>query len=345
MKVLFACLKYDYGIASRGISLERKELLPSFSNLGCEVVEFWLEDHGFPNDIDGLQQKLIERAEKENPNLIFMVLMQDEITIQTLDLLKEKYITANWFCDDQWRFNDFSSLIAPHLSYVLTVDKYSVYKYKRIGIKNPILVQWAPVDKDDNYFNASSYECEVSFVGSWNPTREWYVERLRKAGIIVECFGDGWKNGRVTYEEMKRIFHTSKINLNLSNSIPNNMDFYFYLFSSLYRCLFNYSKLKKIIKSFVISFKSTKRIEQLKARMFEIPGFSGFMISQYGLALEDYYSIGKEIAIFSSPEELVRQIRYYLQNDSIRESMRKDAYLRTANYSYTKYIEKFIKSI
>ena len=104
-KVLFACLKYDYGRKERGISIERKAMLPAFWENKCEVVEFWLEENGFPDNLDLLQTNLIKAAENSNPDLIFFVLMNYEIKLDTLDYLKKRYTIINWFCDDQWRFD------------------------------------------------------------------------------------------------------------------------------------------------------------------------------------------------------------------------------------------------
>ena len=71
-KVLFACLKYDYGRKERGVSIERKAMLPAFWENKCEVVEFWLEENGFPDNLDLLQTNLIKTAENSNPDLIFL---------------------------------------------------------------------------------------------------------------------------------------------------------------------------------------------------------------------------------------------------------------------------------
>ncbi|MCD8044115.1 MAG: glycosyltransferase [Bacteroides sp.] len=66
-----------------------------------------------------------------------------------------------------------------------------------------------------------------------------------------------------------------------------------------------------------------KNVEQLKARIFEIPGYNGFLLSQYTLSVEDFYYIGKEIAIFTNVEELVKSIHYFLVHDIQRETIRK----------------------
>lgn len=57
---------------------------------------------------------------------------------------------------------------------------------------------------------------DVSFVGSCTPYRREWVEYLRGKGIDVKTFGNGWKgSGRVSHEEMVRVFNQSRVNLNL----------------------------------------------------------------------------------------------------------------------------------
>ncbi len=345
MKVLCACLKYDYGIEKRGVSLEKQSILPSFEKCGVEVVYFWLEEHGFPSNLNQLQIQLIIAAEKCSPDLIFFMLMKNEIRLETIDKLNLKYKTVNWFSDDQWRFNIYSKFVAKHFSYVLTVDKFSIPKYHKYGVNNVNLVQWAPVSVDADYCEAPDYLYDVSFVGSKNPTREWIIKKLRKDGINVVCFGSGWKNGRVSFNEMRDIFQHSKINLNLSNSVPKDISYYGYVFKLIIVSMFclNRNKIKASLKSVKQLFSGAKRVEQLKARMFEIPGFCGFMLSQYSLALDDYYNIGSEVAIFSNIDELEIQIKYYLCESETREKLRRASYFRTKKYSYYKYINNFLK--
>ncbi|GAH96354.1 unnamed protein product, partial [marine sediment metagenome] len=51
------------------------------------------------------------------------------------------------------------------------------------------------------------------------------------------------------------------------------------------------------IKSLREFMRSKKRIEQIKARNFEIPALGGFQLTNYCLSLEDYFEIGKEIVM------------------------------------------------
>lgn len=173
MRILAALLKYDYGIKNRGESLEKLVFVPAMENAGAEVKTFWLEENGYPNDIEGLQKKLIDSADSINPNYIFFILMRDEIKIETIKKLSEKYATINWFCDDQWRFDNFTKFVAPFLNYSITMDKYSVNKFKDLGCK-VIHSQWATNEFIENIdIENINYKYDISFIGGKNFTRVW----------------------------------------------------------------------------------------------------------------------------------------------------------------------------
>lgn len=356
MHILAAFLKYDYGIKKRGESLEKNVFVPAMQKAGAKVTTFWLEDNGFPDNIKSLQERLIARVEEVHPDFVFFILMNSEITLDTIKKINTKYKTINWFCDDQWRFNSFTSSVAPLLTYAITVDKFSLVDYDRIGSKNVILSQWAThfllKERDIKKVN---YKYDVTFVGSKNPTREWIIHELKKSNIDVICFGSGWDNGRVSFDEMCNIFKTSKVNLNLSNSVPTDRRYKKYLLKYLlanilflnFKVSF-FSQMRKklsLIKSFLFSGSYLKNVEQIKARNFEIPGCGGFELSQYSVGIEDYYVIGKEIAVFSNIDDLKIMIKYYLFNEKERERIRIAGYKVTKNYTYEKRFSGVFKEL
>ena len=300
MKIVPVFQRYDYGIKSRGDSLEYKGFYPALKQIADDVYPFWYDE--YLTKKDELQKRVIKFIDDVSPDIVFFILMRDEFSFETFDYLKSKYTTINWFCDDQWRFENFTKYYAPHFTYSVTTDKFALSKYRKIGYKNVILSQWASFGCNKNIdfeVEAIKYNYDVSFVGGISGYRKWIIkELLKREGVKVECFGAGWENGRVSFEEMAEIFKTSKINLNISNSASYDIR---YFFSSV-----------KSLREFV---KAKKRIEQIKARNFEIPAFGGFQLTNYAPSLEDYFEIGSEVAIYTSIEDLVLQINYYLDNE------------------------------
>ena len=149
-----------------------------------------------------------------------------------------------------------------------------------------------------NKFSDAAKTYNVSFVGQPHGTRKNVIASLNKRGITVDTFGKGWKNGRVTQNQMVRIFNGTKVNLNLSNSSWN------------FRTIF-------------------KNQQQIKGRNFEIPGCGSFLITNYVEGLERYYEIDKEVVCFHSIRDLEKLINYYIKNENEREEIALRGYNRT----------------
>lgn len=328
MKIVPVFLRYDYGIKSRGDSLEYNGFYSALKQITNKIYPFWYDE--YLTKKDALQKQVIDFIDKVNPDIIFFILMKDEFSFETLDYLKSKYITINWFCDDQWRFENFTKYYASHSTYAITTDKFALSKYRKIGYKNVILSQWASFGylKEFNPNNIK-YRYDVSFVGGISGYRKWLIQELEKRGVHTECFGYGWENGKVSFEEMAEIFKTSKINLNISNSASYDIR---YIFSS--------------IKSLHEFMKAKKRIEQIKARNFEIPAFGGFQLTNYAPSLEDYFKIGSEVAIYVSIEDLVLQINYYLDNEEERKKIMISGYKRAiSEHTYLNRLKNIFKKM
>ena len=222
MKVLFVDIEYDYGIKSRGFNtIGQDGFKASLERLGHEVIPFYYDD--YLNNTKPLQDLLLKKANLVKPDLIFFMIFRDHFTVETLSKLKDKYVTVNWFGDDTWRFDNYTYKYAPHFTWCITTDKFSIDKYKRIGVNNVFRSQWAAINNNDIPKFDGSYKYDVTFVGAKHPYRKWFTNKLRQRGINIQCFGHGWKNGSLTSEQMNNVFCHSKINLNLSNIFQHSL--------------------------------------------------------------------------------------------------------------------------
>jgi spore maturation protein CgeB len=305
MKIMFVDLQYDYGVKARGCNYIGEDgFRKSMVRLGHDVLPFYYDEYLDPSRYDDLQRSLMDYADAVRPDLVFFILFENQFALSTLDYLKSRYTTMNWFCDDQWRFDGFTKIYAPHFSLCVTTDKYSVAKYRKIGQNNVIISQWAAID-EHHPPEFSGYEFDVVFVGGIHPYRAWFVDTLGKRGIKIKTFGHGWKNGSVAPGEMARLFRHSKISLNLSNSL-------------CYDVRYVLSSMKRIRNH----LRSNKGFSQIKARNFEIPFFGGFQLAEYVPGLDDYFDFGSEIICYKDIDEAEMLIRYYLEEEEQREEIR-----------------------
>lgn len=82
----------------------------------------------------------------------------------------------------------------------------------------------------------------------------------------------------------------------------------------------------------------------VSTRTFEIPACGGFMLHIDNDEVREYYDVGREIDVFSTPEELADKCRFYLAHDELRRRMVEKAYERCVpRYSYEARAEEIAK--
>jgi spore maturation protein CgeB len=352
MLILYVAMKYDYGKPEQGYSFEHYNFYHSLLHMGHDILYFdfmtLMQQHGR----DWMNRHLLEVARAEKPDLLFCVLFTNELDQAVIREISgnTNTITLNWFCDDHWRFDSFSQHWAPCFNWVVTTAKSALPKYERLGYHNVIKSQWAY-----NHFLYRKLDLhliyDVTFVGQPHGNRRQVIQALRDAGVDVRVWGSGWESGRLTQEEMIRVFNQSRINLNLSNastpistprSRARNMARR-WLSRSLRVVPFG-TWLKTVGKQGIAMIRhltptgraqarsnvgSSQYLDQIKGRNFEIPGCGGFLLTGRAENLEDYYEIGKEVVCFDDVGDLIEKVRYYLHHEDERMAIAQAGYERT----------------
>tara|TARA_R100001510_G_C7564464_1_gene143278 strand:- start:38 stop:757 length:720 start_codon:yes stop_codon:yes gene_type:complete len=115
--------------------------------------------------------------------------------------------TFNWFCDDTWRFDNFSSVACRAFTVCSTPEPSYVTRYRQLGYSNIILGNWhADVDCFPNIKFADKLT-QLSFIGTPNPYRKSFFDNT---DVNVEyLFG-------LSQQELFKAFSNSKMSINLS---------------------------------------------------------------------------------------------------------------------------------
>ncbi|MBF2067330.1 MAG: glycosyltransferase [Calothrix sp. C42_A2020_038] len=367
MRILYVAMKYDYGKPEQGYSFEHCNFYDSLQHMGHTILYFdfmtLMQKHGRR----WMNRRLIEVVKAEKPDLMFTCLYTDQFDPKTIRYISKKTntVTLNWFCDDHWRFDDFSQYWAPCFNWVVTTDQSALSKYAAIGYKNVIKSQWG-----SNHFLYKKLDLplkyDVTFVGQAHGDRKQVIEQLQQAGIKVEAWGNGWENGRVSQAEMIEIFNSSRINLNLTNaSVPQSPKPYSrYLSSFPLKLIFrvsaktplkkwlNYDNVGELIEKLIPaaagnSQSSTQQYsQQIKGRNFEVPSCGGLILTSPADNLEDYYILGQEIICFDDTNDLINKIKYYLEYEQERHAIAQAGYERTLKeHTYTERFNSIFKHI
>lgn len=328
IKVLYTALKHDYMRPEQGFSLEHYNFYNTLKNMDNIEVIYFPYDRMLEVGRDQMNSELRELVRKENPDILFAVMFTNELKKEILKDITDNTNTKTiaWFSDDQWRFDNYSKEYAGYFNLITTTDLESVEKYRKAGQKNVIKTQWAcnqflykPVEVEEVY--------DSTFIGQPHGKRKQFINEVRKSGIKVDCWGKGWLNGRVSQEDMIKLFSQSKINLNfikVSKSFSIRAFLAVFLRKKDGKIMFH--KLQHIPSNFKnMVFPN----DQIKARNFEIPGCKTFFLTEYAEGIEEYYDIDKEIVCFKNIKELIEKIKYYLNHKEEREQIALAGYKRT----------------
>jgi spore maturation protein CgeB len=318
MRILYVGMEHDYGDPARGPSFEETNFRSALEGMGNEVVAFDFMARAKTVGKQRMRAELLSTAAEARADVAFFCLFTDELDRETIEGVRRAggSPTINWFADDHWRFENFSRHMAPAFDLAVTTDEDSLPRYRDAGITNVHLSQWAC-----NRYAYGKVTAEighqVTFVGQPYGNRETIIERLRSSGHDVECWGFGWPTGRLDHEAMVRVFCSSAINLNLSNSStpPNTV---------------------RVRAGRLLGRGPKGPIPaQIKGRNFEVPGCGGFLLTERVGHLERYFELGREVAVYDGEDELVEQVGHWLSHEDERAAVAEAGYRRVlAEHTY-----------
>ena len=180
------------------------------SNLG-HVVSFFdtsvFGNEQFKRDFDNFK-----------PDLLFCVMTGDKTVCpdepwESIRDITEKGTckTFNWFCDDTWRFDDFSSKVCRNFHFCSTTEKSFLDRFSSIGYESVRYANWH--SNPDAYSTAFCQKSNLlGFIGNLNQDRERFISRLHSEDFQVANV----KNA--SFEDMIHLYSSSLVGLNFTKS-------------------------------------------------------------------------------------------------------------------------------
>jgi hypothetical protein len=185
----------------------------------------------------------------------------------------------------------------PEYDLVVTTKAYEVELYRRYGARE-VLLQYPSYDRDVHQpqvptaEEASRYAADVMFAGSYTPGREKYLRPLAKAGINLVIWGNLWD--KCLEPELQRHIRGRQV---------GGRD---------YALALSCAKIGLGLLSPLCPDRST-------TRSLEIPACGTFLLAERTEEHQALFEEGKEAVFFSSEEELVTHVHYYLNHEEERK--------------------------
>lgn len=309
----------------------------AFQTLGYNVATFNTKHHFVPNYklLTPLNNylcnlKLIRAVKQHKPDLIFF-LKADTITYKTLRTIKQmsQAKLVHFYPDNPFSFWNGNSnknvlLSLPLFDDFLIWSNILIPALEAAGAQH---VSYFPFAYDQTIFEQeitisdqerAKYAADVSFVGTWEPERAWWLKQLRKRmpHIKLAIWGNGWgheqcgplgpyiKGPAIYPPESIKAFRMSTINLNFirkQNRTSHNM------------------------------------------RTFELPASKSFMLTQHSFEqAHELFEENKSIVCFETIDELVEKITFYLAHDVERQAIIKRAFAQAQHYWLSVVLQNFL---
>tara|TARA_B110000196_G_C21143968_1_gene665474 strand:+ start:1453 stop:2658 length:1206 start_codon:yes stop_codon:yes gene_type:complete len=243
-----------------------------------------------------LHHEIEEIIKRDNISLIFMEISTYLVNPFVLEKLKKKYnlIIVLFQLDDEFKFETLSVVYATIADLVLTFDYVSVNRYRQSGINAHFFMHpiYIPSPEDLDKFKGEGYK--VAFLGTVKdkPSRTKFIEYLIERGVEVAVIDTSGSNF-LERDHMHSVFKNTIINLSFSG-----------------------------ITDYIKSDNPLQKMKRgTKSRHLEIASSGGFCISEYSIAASKHLEEDKEIVFFTSKEDLLNKIEFYLNNEEKRNEI------------------------
>jgi spore maturation protein CgeB len=258
-----------------------------------------------------INKKLIAQVKNYNPDLIFLFKAHN-ITPRTLAYLKKTTSARiiNWYPDNPftvWNGNSHTNILAslPIYDAFVIWSQMLINPLKSAGCKKaiyapfgyhaPLLEQVIPYTDED----VARFTCDVSFIGTWDINRQQWLEQLvqHMPQLNFALWGNDWDS---------KLPETSPLRAYLRGPAQYNQN------------MVKIVRLSRISLNFI----REQNITSHNMRTIEIPACGGFQLTQRTYEQAEFlFAEGKTIACFSTIDELVTKITYYLNNPDERQKI------------------------
>jgi hypothetical protein len=342
---------------------EDDNLLEGLRDAGHEVV-CWRPGHPFHEvlgpdwteaDRSRVSQRLVDAVSAEHArrpvDVFFGYLLNQLVYPEAIrDISSLGIVTMNFWCNGAHQFFLVDE-ISPAFDYCIVTERAAIPNYRAVGA-TPVYLQMAANPRIYRPYETGR-DLDVTFVGQRYADRPEYVLWLLQHGVDVRVWGPGWTKDRTFGEQslgvgvsarylvrhprasaMRMLAYGRRVVGDLQ-AVPPWAERRLAAVSGpslpLDELVRMYSR-SKISLGFstcgYARYRDKDKIRQVHLRDFEATMSGALYFVEYQEELEEFYEIGREIVCYSSREELLDRVRWYLDHPDDAESVRAAGYRR-----------------
>ena len=262
--------------------------------------------------------RLIAKVKAFKPDIVFII-KGELIKAKTIRTIKALGATViNFYPDNPfavWNGNSNAQVLAslPLFDCFLFWAPDLFPALQAAGCKHTCFMPFAfdqelfdqPIPKLD-----TTYQTDVSFVGTWEPAREAMLSQLitRMPELNLAIWGNDW-NTKATNPAIKPYLR--------GNAIYG---------SSMIQAFRN--------ANIVLNFVRQQNLGAHNMRTMEAPASVGFLLTERTKQqAQQLFTEGENIACFDGIDELIAKIRFYLQDEKTRRAITQKSFLHVQRYT------------
>jgi len=329
----------------------------SLEAMGHELVRFsfpgWPDDadpqwrqHGKPDTNERLL-RAVRRAHAQRPlDLFYGYLYSSVVYPQTLDELRRTGVPiVNFSCNNVHQF-ELVAPIAPHVDLNIVPEAAALPSFAAVGARtariqlaaNPAV--YRPLPEPRVY--------DVTFVGQRYADRADFLVHLQRSGVAVRAWGAGWQSRKrldlatlraawsfledERFDGVRRLVE-QRTRRNgqalVADPVDDGVEGEVAQFGGprltqrgLVRT-FSQSRLSLGFATAGDSHRGPRRLTHLRLREFEAPMSGALYLAEQQDELAEYFTIGEELLTYTTPDDLLETVRYYLAHPEQAERVRR----------------------
>jgi spore maturation protein CgeB len=280
---------------------------------------------------DALNAAVLKQAREFKPEMTFYIKAY-YVLPETVDATRRFGLNFAFMNDDMFMpgISTFTFLEnIKRMDCILTTKSFSVREYHAAGSPLAIYVPNAydprihyPAQPSDA--ERAQYEADVAFIGNFRPWKANFLSHLAKfkTEFKLNVWGPDWHN-------MTRVdhwIHTWKW-LALRDCVRG-------------RGLWCAEMGKAIQSTKIMLGLVLREVRDLHtSRSFQIPACGGFMLGERTEEHRMYFTEDKEAVYFSSQQELIDKVRFYLAHDNLRQRIAEAGYQKVLRLN-ARYVDR-----
>ncbi len=276
-----------------------------FSILEGEFRELWAAQDEERSYRFHIQKKvmLLEKITSFRPDAIIGIAQSPLGDTAILPELKKAGVAlCYWFTED-YRIFEYWKTIAPWFDHFFTIQREPFWEeLERVGCHSYRYLPMAFDPHADPPGETAEPEIAVSFVGAPYPNRVHFLSRFPGG---LQIYGEEWDrypnpfvvtgDRRITEDEARRIYHRSRINVNLHSSpLPRELG----------------------------------KGDFVNPRTFELAGMGCFQLTDMRTLLPLHFDPAREVIAVSGWEEMTKAAGYFLNHEEERDEIAERARAR-----------------